>query len=86
MGASEKKKKGRGSINEYDEIGQQGVAAALETQPEPDDRKFNFIYRTTPRSLQENLVKFLCFLLFIYLFILLHLSLFRYKRHFSSVN
>lgn len=37
------KKKRRGSINEYDEIGQQGVAAALETQPEPDDRKFNFI-------------------------------------------
>lgn len=38
-----RKKKRRGSINEYDEIGQQGVAAALETQPEPDDRKFNFI-------------------------------------------
>lgn len=40
MGASEKKEKRRGSINEYDEIGQQRVAAALETQPEPDDRKF----------------------------------------------
>ena len=64
----EKRKKRRGSINEYDEIGQQRVAAALETQPEPDDRKFNIMQRTTPRSLHENLAKFLFFLLF-YLFI-----------------
>lgn len=38
-----KEKKRNGSINEYDEIGQQRVATAHETQPEPDDRKFNII-------------------------------------------